>query len=251
MTLKDKSAIVTGAGRGIGRAIALKLAEEGADIVIVDIDMENANRVVSEIRTLHREAIAVRADVTKREDVNQMAKTVLDKFGKIDILVNNAGGSARERNALFHESAEEIWDWVIALNLKGTLLCTRAVINHMIQRGSGKIINLGSVSGMIGQYKIVDYCAAKGGVIAFTKALAKEVSPLGINVNCVSPGGIQTAATGWFSEEELVEKKKLSYLKRLGTPDEVANTVAFLASDGSSYITGQNIPICGGRNLGI
>jgi len=207
--------------------------------------------VANEVEAVGRKAIAMKVDVTQSEDINRMVKQVLDDFGKIDILVNNAGGSARKQNALFQDSKEEVWDWVIRLNLKGTLLCTRAVINHMLERRSGKIVNISSNAGMIGQIKMVDYSAAKAGVIGFTKALAKEVSQNGINVNCVSPAAIQTAALGQFSEEGLAEKKKLSYLDRMGQPEDIAHAVAFLASDAAGYITGQNIPVMGGRNLGI
>jgi len=251
MELEDKVAIVTGGANGIGQAICTRLAREGADIAVADIEMEQASEVANEIKTLGRKAIALRVDVTKSEDTNQMVKKVLDEFGKVDILVNNAGGSARGRNALFCESKEEVWDWVIKLNLKGTLLCTRAVINHMLERRYGKIVNIGSSAGILGQFKMADYSAAKAGVIGFTKALAKEIGQYGINVNCVSPAAILTAAMSQFSEDDVAEKKKLSYLDRLGTPEDIANTIAFLVSDAASYIAGQNIPVMGGRNLGI
>ncbi len=251
MELEDKFAIVTGGANGIGRAICIRLAMEGADIAVADIDMEQATEVVHEVEAVGRKGLALRVDVTKSEEINRMVKQVLEDFGKIDILVNNAGGSARKQNVLFKDSKEEVWDWVIKLNLKGTLLCTRAVINHMLERRSGKIVNISSNAGMIGQIKMADYSAAKAGVIGFTKALAKEVSQHGINVNCVSPAAIQTAALGQFSEEDMAEKKKLSYLNRMGRPEDIACTVAFLASDAASYITGQNIPVMGGRNLGI
>jgi len=242
---------VTGAASGIGRAIALKLAKEGAEVVVADIDIENANKVVDEIKTGSRKAIAMKVDVTKSEETDRMAKATLDEFGKIDILVNNAGGSAREKNRLFHESKEEMWDWTINLNLKSTLLCTRAVIEHMIQRRSGKIVNIGSIHGMMGQVKMADYCAVKGAVIAFTKVLAKEVGSYGINVNCVSPGTIATQALLQFADEVVEGRKKLTYLDRLGEPEDVANMVAFLASDEAGFMTGQNIPVCGARNLGV
>lgn len=251
MKLHGKVAIVTGAASGIGREIALRLAREGADVVMADINMEKAGKVAEEIQTMGRRAVALEVNVTKKEDADRMARTTVDLFGRIDILVNDAGGSARQRNTVFHESQEEVWDYVISLNLKGTLLCTRAVINHMIQRRTGKIINIGSIDGMSGAPTQADYSAAKGGVIAFTKALAKEVGTYGVNVNCVSPGTIETQAMLSLPDDVRAGRKKLTYLDRLGKPDDVAAMVAFLASDDASFITGQNMPVCGGRNLGV
>ncbi|MFC1972006.1 SDR family NAD(P)-dependent oxidoreductase [Chloroflexota bacterium] len=251
MGLVDKVAIVTGSAHGIGRAIAIHFAAEGAKVTVVDIDADNANEVISEINVSGHKAIAIEVDVTKGEETNKMVKTTLDKFGKIDILVNNAGGSAREKNALFHESKEETWDWVLSLNLKGTLNCCRSVVEHMMKQRSGKIINLGSSIGINGRIKMADYSAAKGGIIAFTKTLAKELGPYGVNVNCVSPGPIETRTMLQFSDEVKEQIKKQVYLGRLGKPEEVANVVAFLASDKSSFITGQNIAVCGGSTLGF
>ncbi|MFC2122529.1 SDR family NAD(P)-dependent oxidoreductase [Bacteroidota bacterium] len=249
--LADKVAIVTGSAHGIGRAIALNLAAEGSKVAIVDIDADDANEVIDEIKVSGRRAIAIEVDVTKSEETEKMVKTAIDKFGKIDILVNNAGGSAREKNALFHESKEETWDWVLSLNLKGTLNCCRSVVEHMMKQRSGKIINLGSSIGINGRIKMADYSAAKGGIIAFTKTLAKELGPYDVNVNCVSPGPIETRTMLQFSDEVKEQIKKQVYLGRLGKPEEVANVVAFLASDKSSFITGQNIAVCGGSTLGF
>ena len=176
MELKERVAIVTGGTRGIGRAICFSLADQGATVVVVGRDLNKAKQVVNEIRTLGGKAVAVRADVTRSEDTNRMAKFTLDAFGKMDILVNNAGGSPHETRSLFHESEETVWDVVLGVNLKGVLNCTRAVINHMIERRYGKIINIGSIAGLMGTAGLVDYSAAKGGVVAFTKALAKEVA---------------------------------------------------------------------------
>jgi NAD(P)-dependent dehydrogenase (short-subunit alcohol dehydrogenase family) len=251
MKLKDRVAIVTGGAQGIGRGTALCLAREGADIVIADIAEKEAEKVVNEIKALGRKAIALKVDVTKSKDTNQMVDDTLKEFGKIDILVNVAGGSARKRNALFHESKEEVWDYVINMNLKGTLLCTRAVINHMIERRSGCIVNIGSVDGIQGSGMLrADYSAAKGGVIAFTKALAKEVSSYGVRVNCVSPGTIDTGGFRSNPKEAQEATLRLHYTNTVGKPEDIGHMVTFLVSDDASYIVGENYAVAGGMDLG-
>jgi len=247
----NKVSIVTGAVRGIGSAIALRLAKDGADIAVCDISLEGANRVVKDIEALGRKALAIKTDVSKSGEVKQMVETTLKAFGRIDILVNNAGGSAGERKSLFHESTEEVWDYVIGINLKGVLICSRAVIGQMMSQRSGKIVNIASVSGMIGHKGLADYSAAKAGVIGFTMALAKEVASYGINVNCVSPGPIDTPGILQRQSADSHERvKKTTGLGRAGKPEEIANMVAFLTSDEADFITGQNIAVCGTRNLG-
>lgn len=253
MKLIDRVAIVTGAARGIGRAIALRLAKEGANIVIPDINMDRASRVVGEIKTLGRKSVAMKVDVTKSEETRRMAKTSLDEFGRIDILVNNAGVTAPDvigEHLPFHESTEEAWDAVIAVNLKGVFNCSRAVIEHMMQRRSGKIVSMSARAGMMGWASMVDYSAAKAGVIGFTKALAKEVGRYGINVNCVSPAGPIAVEKPALEDlkEEIVRN---IYMGRVGEPEDVANMVAFLVSDEASWITGQNYAVCGGLTLGL
>ena len=249
--LKDKVAIVTGGASGIGKAIVLRMANEGANVVVADIAFEQAMRVASEVVATGGNAIAINVDVVKNQDTNKMAKRVMNDFGKVDILVNNAGGSAREKRSLFCESTEEVWDWVIAINLKGVRNCSRAVIEHMVQRRSGKIINMASISGVIGSStRGVDYSAAKAGIIGFTKALAKEAAPYGINVNCISPGPIETPLLLSLPEEMLEKVKQTIHLGRLGKPEEIANMVVFLASDETNFITGQNFIVDGGRSLG-
>lgn len=252
MKLEDKVAIVTGAGGGIGRAIAIRLAKEGAALVVNDISLESLNKVADEIKAMRCKVIAVKADVTSSQEVKQMVKTTLDEFGGIDVLVNVAGGAGRGKGrGYFHEVPEEFWSSVIDLNLKGTLICCHAVIEHMIQRRRGKIINIASIAGMIGSSnRMADYSAAKAGVIGFTKALAKELGSYGINVNSVSPGPIATPRFFTLEEEAKKMLENTTYLKRLGKPEEVANVVVFLASDEASYITGQNYAVCGGRSLG-
>jgi len=252
MELENKVAIVTGAAGGIGRAIAIRLAKEGAALVVNDISLESLNKVADEIKAMRCKVIAVKADVTSSQEVKQMVKTTLDEFGGIDVLVNVAGGAARGKGrGYFHEVPEEFWSSVIDLNLKGTLMCCHAVIEHMIQRRRGKIINIASIAGMIGSSnRMADYSAAKAGVIGFTKALAKELGSYGINVNSVSPGPIATPRFFTLEEEAKKRLENTTYLKRLGKPEEVANVVVFLASDEASYVTGQNYAVCGGRSLG-
>lgn len=250
MKLKDRVAIVTGSARGIGRAIALGLAREGADVVVADKDPVEADKVVNEIKTLGRKAIAVKVDVSRSQEVKVMAKAALDEFGKVDILVNNAGGSARERKSLFCESTEDVWDYVLGINLKGVLNCCRAIINHMIERKSGKIVSIASVDGMIGEARLADYSAAKGSIISFSLALAKEVAAHGINVNCVSPGPIRTIASTFRAAEGRERLQKLTGFDRYGEPEDIANMVVFLVSDEAKFITGQNYPVCGLWNLG-
>ncbi len=250
MKLFGQVAIVTGAGGDIGRAITLRLAKEGINVLLADINVERTNRVADEVKAAGRESLVVRVDVTKRKEVDSMVQAALNCFGQVDILVNNAGGSARERASLFCESREEVWDSVLGVNLRGVLNCCRAVINHMIERRKGKIVNLGSTAGVVGDAGLADYSAAKGGVIAFSKALAKEVGPYGVNVNCVSPGPIDTQGLALLPE--IREKaKRATVLGRLGRPEEVANLIVFLVSEEADYVVGQNFLVCGGRSLGF
>jgi 3-oxoacyl-[acyl-carrier protein] reductase len=241
--LTDKVAIVTGAAGGIGSAIALRYAGEGAKVVACDIQLERAEQVVAEIKELGADAIAVQADVRDMMQIEAMVARTIEKFGKIDILVNNAGGGTRiiNKSGVFHTSEVDTLDWVIDVNLKGVLYCSRAVINHMMERGSGRIINMSSIAGVVGTQNGIGYAAAKGGVIAFTKSLAMEVGTSGVRVNAVSPGAI-------LNLPGLANAK--TYVGRGGQPEEVASLVAFLSSDEADYITGQNHIIDGGRCWG-
>ena len=239
--LQGKVAIVTGSGQWIGRAIALRLAEEGADIVVNDIVIELANKAADEIKGLGRKALAIKADATKMPEAEQMVKSTLAEFGKIDILVNNVGGPAA-KGSLFHESKEEVWDSVLSRNLKSTRNCSRAVIGHMMERGSGRIINLASTAGITGGAGSADYSAAKGGIISFTMALAQDVASYGIRVNCVSPGPIGAANDG---PERIEQIRQMTALGRRGKPEEIAAMVAFLASYHADYITCQNFTVSG------
>ncbi|MFC1945889.1 SDR family NAD(P)-dependent oxidoreductase [Chloroflexota bacterium] len=245
MRLVGKVAVVTGAGQWIGRAIALRLAGEGADVVVDDIVIERAREVADEIRGLGRKALAVQTDVTRSQETDAMAKAALAEFGKIDILVNNVGGTGGRKAADFVELTEEAWDDIIARNLKSTRNCCHAVINQMLERKSGKIVNISSGAGVRGNPGSTAYSAAKAGVIGFTMALSEEVATSGVRVNCVSPGPTGSAAP---RPPEFMEKMaQLSGLGRQGKPEDVAALVAFLASDDADFISGQNYVMAAAR----
>ena len=243
MRLKDKVALITGGARGIGKAIGLVYAKEGADIVIADVNLEEAEKTVKEIELLGRKALALTMDVTDYTKVEEVVNKILDKFAKIDILVNNAG--ITKDNLLLRMSQLE-WDAVLNVNLKGTFNCIRAVSRVMIKQRSGKIVSIASIIGLIGNPGQANYSASKAGIIALTKTAAKELASRNINVNAVAPGFIQTDMTAKLSEE--LKQKMLSNipLNKLGTADDVAAVCLFLASEDSSYITGQTIVVDGG-----
>lgn len=256
MKLRDRVAIVTGGSRGIGKGISLKLAGEGAHVVVASTTLAPALAVVEQIEAMGSRGLALPTDVTDFDSVKRAVSTTLETFGHIDILVNNAGGSARGGMSLFCDSEEETWDSVLNTNLKGVFYTCRAVINHMLECRRGNIVNIGSVAGMIGLASQVDYSASKGGVIAFTQALAKEIAPHGVRVNCVSPGPISSEA-GRNIPPEMKAKLAKSALGQatgfghFGDASDIANLVAFLASDDAKYITGQNYAVCGVMNLGL
>jgi 3-oxoacyl-[acyl-carrier protein] reductase len=243
MRLKDKVALVTGGGRGIGQAIAMIFAREGADIVVADVNLGIAQKTASEIESLGRRALALEMDVTNYDLVEAGINKILDKMGKVDILVNNAG--ITKDNLLLRMSQAD-WDAVINVNLKGTFNCIKAVSRQMIKQRSGRIISIASIIGLMGNPGQANYAASKAGIIALTKTVAKELASRNINANAVAPGFIQTEMTAKLSEE--VKKKMLEAipLGKLGTPEDVANVCLFLASQESSYITGQTITIDGG-----
>ncbi len=243
MRLKDKVALVTGGGRGIGRAIVLALAKEGADIVTCDINLENLKEVTREVEKMRRKILIQKVNVSKVSKVNDLVKKALDKFVKIDILVNNAGIT---RDNLILRMSEEEWDQVLDINLKGVFNCLKAVARPMMKARSGRIVNIASVVGMMGNPGQVNYAASKAGVIGLTKSAAKELASRGINVNAIAPGFIKTAMTEALSDE--VKEKLINQipLNRLGEVIDVANLVVFLASDDASYITGEVIKIDGG-----
>jgi NAD(P)-dependent dehydrogenase (short-subunit alcohol dehydrogenase family) len=253
MRIKDKVAIVVGGANGIGRATSRILAREGARIVVADLDIEKANSLVTELVNQEAIAIALKVDMINPSEANWMAKNTLEIFGQIDILVNVAGGSTgkyiRDKSVPFSESSKEEWDRIIDINLTGPRNCTRAVINHMLERRSGKVIFFSSIYGMIGSPNSADYASAKAGIIGFTKSLAAEVSCYGINVNCISPGVVGTERLFAFSKEPSDKMLQGVKFNRVASPEEIASVVLFLASDESSYITGENIPVVGGKDL--
>lgn len=243
MRLKDKVALITGGARGIGRAIALAFAKEGAGIVVADVNLETAQKTALEIEGLGVKALALEMDVTSYDKVEEGINKILDKMGKVDILVNNAG--ITKDNLLLRMSPAD-WDAVINVNLKGTFNCIKAVSRPMIKRRSGRIISIASIIGLTGNPGQANYAASKAGIIALTKTVAKELASRNINANAVAPGFIQTEMTAKLPEE--LKKKMLEAipLAKLGTPEDVANVCLFLACDESSYITGQTITIDGG-----
>ena len=249
MNVKGWVAIVTGGASGIGRETASRLAREGAKVAIVDLNIDGANKVAEEIRALGGEALALRTDITNLDEAHKMAKAVLDKFGQVDILANIAGGAFPSKMGSFAQSNRETWDLNINLNLFGTFNCTRAVVNHMMERKKGKIVNIASVAGIVGQATTADYAAAKGGIIAFTKSMAKELAPYGINVNCVSPAMTGTERVRSMPKDFLQKQIDYIHLHRYGEPEEIANVVVFLASDEASFVTGANYVADGGITL--
>lgn len=243
MVLRDKIAIVTGGSRGIGKTIALALANAGADIAVADVNLEAAEETANEIRALGRKALAVNANVADAANTVEMVKAVINEFGKVDILVNNAGIT---RDTLIMRMKEEDWDAVLDVNLKGVYNCTKAVISSMIKQRGGRVINIASVVGIIGNAGQANYASAKAGMIGFTKSVAREVASRGITVNAVAPGFIQTQMTDVLQENVKAKLLEQIPIGRLGTPDDIANAVLFLAADSASYITGQTISVNGG-----
>ena len=241
--LSSKTALVTGGGRGIGKEIALKLANAGCDVAVSDIDLDTARSCASEIGALGRNALALKADVSKASDVETMFASFIEHYQKIDILVNNAGIT---RDGLIVRMKEEDWDLVLNVNLKSAFLCCKEAARPMMKARTGKIVNIASVVGLMGNAGQANYSASKAGLIGLTKTLAREFSSRSINVNAVAPGFIKTAMTDKLSDSE---KEKLSSqipMQKLGLPDDVANAVLFLSSSLADYITGQVLTVDGG-----
>ncbi len=244
MLLKDKVAIVTGGTRGIGKAISLILSEEGA-IVIANFskDEKNAENLMSEAQSKHLKIVLHKADLTRSDQVKQMVEKSFAQYGKIDMFVNNLG---LVRDNFLMLMSDEDWDSLLRTNLTSLFYCCRAVIRKMIPQRSGRIINISSISGILGTAGQTNYAATKGGVISFTKSLARELGPFNIHVNAVAPGLIESEVASGMPKEKVNAILKSSSLGRIGKPEDVAQAVLFLASDHSNYITGQTIVVDGG-----
>ncbi len=244
--LEGKVALVTGAGRGIGRAVALAFGREGADVVVnYSKSEQGAREVVEEIEGMRRKAIACKADVSKEDEVVAMFKTTLDTFGKLDILVSNAGSSAP---GMLHKMSLERWDAVLDVHLKGAFLCTREAAKHMMEKKSGKIIYVSSIGGSQGTVGQINYGAAKGGLFGLMRSAAKELAPYNINVNAICPGVIETDMTKTVRSDPKFREITLGRIlfRRFATPEEIAPTFVFLASSDADYIHGQAIFVDGG-----
>ena len=246
MRLKDKRVIVTGAGQGIGRSIALKMAQEGADVIIAEMNPDTGNQTKKEVEALGRKALSFPVDVADQKQVRGMVEEVLKIWGKIDILVNNAGF---DRGATLLKVKEEDWDAVLGVHLKGTFNCIQAVAPHMVENGYGKIVNISSVWGKSGAISEISYSAAKAGIIGLTKSVARELGRYQVNVNVVLPGLILTPTVSKMAEKYLNMIIEITPLRRAGKSEEVANVVVFLASDEASFMTGAAVEVSGGWNM--
>ncbi|MBI5049362.1 MAG: 3-oxoacyl-[acyl-carrier-protein] reductase [Nitrospirae bacterium] len=246
MKLKDKTAFITGAAQGIGRAIAVGMAKEGAHVGIADINVEKAEAAAEEIRAFGVKSIAIKLDVSKSEDIASAFNKFVQEFGKFDILVNNAGIT---KDAFLIRMKDEDWDMVLNINLKGAFVCSKEAIKIMAKQQYGKIINISSVVAFIGNAGQANYSASKAGIVGLTKTIAKEYAGRGIRANAVAPGFIQTAMTEVLSEKVKEEMGKMIPLGCFGLPEDVANAVVFLASKEADYITGQVIHVNGGMYM--
>lgn len=243
---KERVAVVTGASRGIGRSIALSLASKGATIVAVDMDQASTDAVVAELQAVGTKALAVVGNVTVSADVEHIFDAAVEAFGRVDILVNNAGIT---RDGLLMRMKDEDWDAVLNVNLKGAFLCTRSVFKIMSKQRYGRIVNIASVVGQMGNIGQANYCASKAGLIGLTKSNAREMAKRSITVNAVAPGFIATAMTDALSDKVRAELTTQIPLERLGSADDIANAVVFLASEPSGYITGHVLSVNGGMYM--
>jgi len=243
---KGKIAVVTGASRGIGRSISLALSAAGATIVAMDMDQAATEAVVAELKAAGGQAFAVVGNVTVPEDAERMIESAMNEFGRVDILVNNAGIT---RDGIFLRMKEEDWDAVLSVNLKGAFLCSRAASKVMAKQRSGRIINIASVVGQMGNAGQANYCASKAGLIGLTKSNARELAKRNVTVNAVAPGFIATAMTDALSDKVKAELTAQIPLERLGSAEDIANAVLFLASEASGYITGHVLSVNGGMYM--
>jgi len=243
---KGKIAVITGASRGIGRSISLALSAAGATIVAMDMDQAATDAVVAELKAAGGKAFAVVGNVTLPEDAERMIETAMNEFGRVDILVNNAGIT---RDGIFLRMKEEDWDAVLSVNLKGAFLCSRAASKVMAKQRSGRIINIASVVGQMGNAGQANYCASKAGLIGLTKSNARELAKRNVTVNAVAPGFIATAMTDALSDKVKAELTAQIPLERLGSAEDIANAVLFLASEASGYITGHVLSVNGGMYM--
>ncbi|MGE5174269.1 MAG: 3-oxoacyl-[acyl-carrier-protein] reductase [Betaproteobacteria bacterium] len=246
MSLTGKIALVTGAAQGIGKDIALALATDGADVAICDVNLEAAQKTAADIEAKGRKSLAVKANVAASADVATMIEQVVGKFGRIDILVNNAGIT---RDGLILRMKDEDWDLVLSINLKGAFLCAKSALKYMTKQRGGTIINIASIVGAMGNAGQANYVASKAGLIGLTKTIAREYANRGITANAVAPGFIETAMTQALPENVRQELAKQIPMGKLGTPEDVANAVRFLASPWASYITGQVVHVNGGMYM--
>ena len=245
--LSDRIALVTGAANGIGRASALRLAREGADLALVDREGDTLQAVACDVEAAGRQALAITADWTDGRAVQEAFAAIRKRFGRIDILFNNVGQSARERASEFYASEEATWRFVIEVSLVATMRATRLAVEEMRARKSGRIVNMSTESAFYGDVGFVDYAAAKMGVVGFTRSLARELAPFHVNVNAVCPGAIRTRAHDRLPREVIDRVRNSVPMGYVAEPEDVAGVVAFLASDDARYITGQSILIDGGR----
>jgi NAD(P)-dependent dehydrogenase (short-subunit alcohol dehydrogenase family) len=246
MILEDKVAIVTGAGQGIGYGIAIKLAREGARVVASDANGETALQTAREIGALDHKALGIKTDVSNPSEVSQMVETTVSEFGRIDILINNAGIA---RSATLLKLTEQAWEEVLDVNLKGVFRTTQAVARHMVEAKYGKIVNVSSIYGRTGTVGDSNYAASKAGLIGFTKSTARELAGHNINVNAILPGMIDTPLLRGIPDKYLEPMIEEIPLGRVGTPEDIANVAAFLASDQANYITGATIEVTGGWRM--
>ena len=248
MEFDGEVAIVTGAGQGIGKGIALRLAKDGANVAVVDINPQTSNAVVEEIKNLGRKAIFVNTDVSNSEQVKNMVAQVVKELGTVDILVNDAA-FVKGGGGGFMKETEDYWDKVIAVCQKGVILCSRYVLDVFIPKQSGCIVSVSSDAARVGQSGEVVYSSTKGAILAITKSLAKEVARYGVRVNCIAPGATETPAVPPFNPEMREKVLRGIPLRRIGQPEDMAGVVAFLCSKDASYITGQVISVSGGYSM--